>query len=58
LSGRLPDACLDQIFREARTHNAWRDKAVPDELLHAIVDLAQLGASASTRWRGSSKKPR
>jgi 3-hydroxypropanoate dehydrogenase len=47
LSGRLPDACLDQIVREARTNNAWDDKAVPDELLHAIVDLVKLGPTSA-----------
>ena len=44
---KLPDACLDQLFREARTHNAWRDEAVADELLHAIVDLAMLGPTSA-----------
>jgi len=47
LSGRLPDACLDQIFREARTHNAWRDQDVPDALLQAIVDLLKLGPTSA-----------
>jgi len=47
LSGRLPDACLDQLFREARTHNAWQDRDVPDELLHQIVDLLKLGPTSA-----------
>ena len=47
MSGRLPDACLDQIFREARTHNAWRDQDVPDALLHGIVDLAKMGPTSA-----------
>jgi 3-hydroxypropanoate dehydrogenase len=47
LTGKLPDACLDQLFREARTHNAWRDKPVPDALLHAIVDLLKLGPTSA-----------
>ena len=47
MSGRLPDACLDQIFREARTHNAWRDQDVPDALLQAIVDLLKLGPTSA-----------
>jgi len=47
LSGRLPDACLDQLFRAARTHNAWRDVDVPNEMLHAIVDLAKLGPTSA-----------
>ena len=47
MSGRLPDACLDQLFREARTNNAWRDRDVPDELLHQIVDLLKLGPTSA-----------
>jgi 3-hydroxypropanoate dehydrogenase len=47
LSGRLPDACLDQLFREARTHNAWRDRDVPDALLHDIVDLLKFGPTSA-----------
>jgi len=47
LSGRLPDACLDQLFREARTHTAWQDRDVPDELLHQIVDLLKLGPTSA-----------
>ena len=47
MSGRLPDACLDQLFREARTHNAWQDRDVPDELLHKIVDLLKLGPTSA-----------
>jgi 3-hydroxypropanoate dehydrogenase len=47
LSGRLPDACLDQLFRAARTHNSWQDRDVPDELLHSIVDLLKLGPTSA-----------
>jgi 3-hydroxypropanoate dehydrogenase len=47
LSGRLPDACLDQLFGSARTHNAWRDLDVPDELLHQIFDLAKPGPTSA-----------
>jgi 3-hydroxypropanoate dehydrogenase len=35
----LDDAALDQLFREARTHNAWLDRPVTDETLHALYDL-------------------
>jgi len=30
---------LDQLFRNARTHNAWQKKDVPDALLHELYDL-------------------
>jgi 3-hydroxypropanoate dehydrogenase len=47
LTGKLPDPCLDQLFREARTHNAWRDKGIPDSLLHELVDLVKLGPTSA-----------
>lgn len=43
----LPDASLDQLFRNARTHNSWSDKDVPDSLLHEIVDLLKLGPTSA-----------
>ena len=47
MTERIEDTCLDQIFREARTHNAWLDKDVPDALLHELVDLAKLGPTSA-----------
>jgi 3-hydroxypropanoate dehydrogenase len=47
LTGKLPDRCLDQIFRQARTHNAWRDQGIPDMLLHELVDLTKLGPTSA-----------
>jgi 3-hydroxypropanoate dehydrogenase len=47
LTGTLPQACLDQLFREARTHNVWLDRNVPDALLHEIVDLVKLGPTSA-----------
>jgi 3-hydroxypropanoate dehydrogenase len=47
LTGKLPDRCLDQIFRQARTHNAWRDEDVPDALLHELVELVKLGPTSA-----------
>jgi len=47
LTAALPDACLDQLFGDARTNTAWLDKDVPDELLHSIVDLLKLGPTSA-----------
>jgi 3-hydroxypropanoate dehydrogenase len=47
LSAKLPDACLNQLFHAARTHNAWRDSDVPDALLHELVDLMKLGPTSA-----------
>jgi 3-hydroxypropanoate dehydrogenase len=35
----LDDDALDLLFRNARTHNAWLEKAVTDETLRQIYDL-------------------
>ncbi len=47
MTGKLPSPCLDQLFRDARTHNAWRDRDVPDALLHELVDLVKLGPTSA-----------
>lgn len=44
--GRLDARALDQLFRQARTHNGWLEKPVPHELLEEAVDLAKLGPTA------------
>ena len=47
MTGKLPAACLDQLFREARTHNAWRDQDISDALLHELIDLVKLGPTSA-----------
>jgi 3-hydroxypropanoate dehydrogenase len=45
---RLPQSALDQLFFEARSHNAWLQKAVPDATLRDIVDaMKQAPTSAN-----------
>jgi 3-hydroxypropanoate dehydrogenase len=44
---QLSDASLDQIFRAARTHRAWRDEPVTDEILRAIYELLRLAPTSS-----------
>ncbi|HEC90025.1 MAG TPA: malonic semialdehyde reductase [Alphaproteobacteria bacterium] len=38
---------LDKLFVDARTHNAWRDAPVPEELLRRIWDLARMGPTSA-----------
>ena len=40
---------LAQLFTEARTHNAFRDKPVSDELLHKALDLAKMGPTSANQ---------
>lgn len=41
MSTALADRTLDQLFREARTHNAWLDKPVSDDLLRELYDVVK-----------------
>jgi 3-hydroxypropanoate dehydrogenase len=43
----LPDQALDQIFREARTHNVWTDKEVSDDTLRQIYELMKWGPTSA-----------
>ncbi len=47
MTEKLPDASLDQLFRDARTYNAWQDRDVPDSLLHELIDLVKLGPTSA-----------
>ena len=40
---------LAQLFTEARTHNAFRDKPVSDELLHKALDLVKMGPTSANQ---------
>ena len=43
----LDSAALRQLFDDARTHNAWQDKPVPDHLLHQLYDLMKWGPTSA-----------
>lgn len=43
----VPDAALDQLFRTARTANAWQDKPVDDALLRQIYEIMKFGPTAA-----------
>jgi 3-hydroxypropanoate dehydrogenase len=44
---KISDDALDQIFRQARTHNAWLNKPVPIEKLKEAYDLARMGPTSA-----------
>ncbi len=48
MSKVLANEGLDLIFRDARTHNVWRDEPVDDALLRQVYDLAKMGPTS--RW--------
>lgn len=43
----LSDAALDQLFRSARTQNAWQDRPVSEAQLHALYDLMKWGPTSA-----------
>ena len=45
--GLISQYSLEQIFIEARTHNGWLDKPIPDSILHQIYDLAKWGPTSA-----------
>ena len=47
MNAPLNDATLDQLFRQARTHNFWLDQPISDEQLHALYELLKFGPTTS-----------
>ena len=43
----LTDPAMQQLFTEARTHNAWRPEPVSPELLKKVYDLAKFGPTSA-----------
>ena len=43
----IPDAALDQVWRDARTHNAFTAEPVTDADLAAIFDLMKWGPTSA-----------
>lgn len=48
----LPDAALDQLFCDARTHRWWQDRPIPDATLRQVADLAKLGPTSANSSPG------
>ena len=44
---RLPEAGLDLLFREARTHHTWRPRAVPEALLRELYEVFKFGPTST-----------
>ena len=47
MSEMLSEAALDQLFREARTFNAWLPKSVSEDQLHQLYELAKFGPTSA-----------
>jgi 3-hydroxypropanoate dehydrogenase len=46
---KIDAAALAQIFTEARTHNAYLDRHVSDDLLREAVDIAKIGPTSANQ---------
>jgi 3-hydroxypropanoate dehydrogenase len=51
-SAVVTDASLDILFRQARSHNAWQDKQVSDDLLKQLYDLMKMGPTSANSCPG------
>ena len=47
MSEKLADSALDQLFRQARTYNAWLPKEVTEAQLHELYELAKFGPTSA-----------
>lgn len=42
----LNQETLNQLFHDAHTHNAWQNRAVPDDLLRRLYDTFRMGPTS------------
>ncbi|MBI3319760.1 MAG: malonic semialdehyde reductase [Candidatus Omnitrophica bacterium] len=47
MNHRLDDEAFDILFRTARTHNAWLDKPVSEEVLRQLYDVMKWGPTSA-----------
>ena len=47
MGDRISSDALDQLFHDARTHNAWAKKDVPDAVLKEILDIVKMGPTSA-----------
>jgi 3-hydroxypropanoate dehydrogenase len=47
MSNALPSACLDQLFRSARTFNEWTERTVDEALIRELHELLEWGPTSA-----------
>ena len=47
MNERIPTSALDQLFLQARSHNAWAEEDVPDALLKELSDIVKMGPTSA-----------
>lgn len=48
----VSDGAINILFRDARTHNAWLDRAVPDEILGRLYEVMRWGPTSANTSPG------
>ena len=43
----LSARALDQLFHEARTHNVWQSREIPNSLLHQLFELLRMAPTSA-----------
>ena len=46
-ANRITEQAFDQLFRTARTANAWKNEPVSDETLESIYDIMKFGSTSA-----------
>lgn len=47
MTDRISNSALDQLFLEARSQNAWKDKGVPDDVIKELIDITKMGPTSA-----------
>ncbi len=47
MAAPIDEAALASLFLEARSHNAWQSKPVPEALLRRLVDVMKMGPTSA-----------
>lgn len=47
MSDKIAESALDQLFRDARTHNGWTDAPVGEDLLRQLWDLVKMAPTSA-----------
>ena len=48
----IDNAALERLFESARTHNAWQDRPVGDDLIRRLYDLVKWGPTTANTCPG------
>jgi 3-hydroxypropanoate dehydrogenase len=47
MTTHISQSALEQLFSNARSHNAWQDRAISDSTLHQLYDLLKMAPTSA-----------